>query len=182
MSRYSWGADEHLFVEISEEMSLEANFKGMAIATVLRDAARTACSTCARPTRPSRSGSTPTCCARPTWRRRSKTSRTRRPTRRVPLDTRIVEIPVLYDDPWTHETLMRFRDRHQDPKATDIEYAAAINGYASVDEFIARIPARHGSSRWSASSPDCRSCIRWSSASGRSRCRNICARAPTRRS
>ena len=37
MSRYSWGADEHLFVEISEEMSLQANFKVMAIATVLRD-------------------------------------------------------------------------------------------------------------------------------------------------
>ena len=37
MSRYSWGADEHLFVEISEGMSLQANFKVMAIATVLRE-------------------------------------------------------------------------------------------------------------------------------------------------
>jgi len=25
--------------------------------------------------------------------------------------TRIIEIPVLYDDPWTRETLMRFRER-----------------------------------------------------------------------
>ncbi len=78
---------------------------------------------------------------------------------------------------------MRFRERHQDPKATDIEYAARINGYASVDDFIdAHSPARRGSSRWSASSPACRSSTRWSSASGRSRCRNICGRAPTRRS
>lgn len=53
------------------------------------------------------------------------------------LHTRIIEIPVLYNDPWTHETLMRFRDRHQDPSGTDLEYAARINGLADVDAFIA---------------------------------------------
>jgi allophanate hydrolase subunit 1 len=37
MSRYSWGADEHLFVELAEEMSLRANFRAMAIATKLRE-------------------------------------------------------------------------------------------------------------------------------------------------
>jgi allophanate hydrolase subunit 1 len=60
------------------------------------------------------------------------------------LTTRIIEIPVLYQDPWTHETLMRFRERHQDPDATDIEYAAQINGYDSVDAFI----AAHSGSPW----------------------------------
>jgi urea carboxylase len=34
-ARYSFGADEHIFVELSEEMSLEAFFKGMAITTAL---------------------------------------------------------------------------------------------------------------------------------------------------
>ncbi len=29
--RYSFGADEHIFAEIDEEMSLEAFFKGMGI-------------------------------------------------------------------------------------------------------------------------------------------------------
>jgi len=53
------------------------------------------------------------------------------------LPTRIVELPVLYNDPWTNETGQRFRERHQDPKSTDIEYSARINGYGSVDEFIA---------------------------------------------
>jgi urea carboxylase len=62
----------------------------------------------------------------------------------VALATRVVEIPVLYRDPWTTETLMRFRDRHQDPDATDIEYAARINDFASVDEFI----AAHSGSPW----------------------------------
>jgi len=37
MSRYSWGADEFLFVELAEEMSLRANFRAMAIATKLRE-------------------------------------------------------------------------------------------------------------------------------------------------
>ena len=52
------------------------------------------------------------------------------------LDTRIIEVPVFYQDPWTHETLMRFRERHQDPDGTDLEYAARINGYETVEAFI----------------------------------------------
>ena len=77
---------------------------------------------------------------------------------------------------------MRFRERHQDPNGTDLEYAARINNSRRSTTSSRRIPVRPGSSRWSASSPACRSSIRWSSASGRSRCRNICGRAPTRRS
>ena len=57
------------------------------------------------------------------------------------LDTRIIEVPAYFNDPWTHETLMRFRERHQDPNGTDLEFAARINGYGSVEEFIA---AYHG--------------------------------------
>lgn len=53
------------------------------------------------------------------------------------LQTRIVDVPVLYDDPWTRETLLKFRDRHQDPHSTDIEYVARINGFASTDELAA---------------------------------------------
>jgi urea carboxylase len=52
------------------------------------------------------------------------------------LSTRILELPVYYNDPWTHETLMRFRERHQDPTGTDLEYAARINGYTGVPDFI----------------------------------------------
>ena len=37
--RYSFGGDEHIFVEIDEEMSLEAFFKGMAICRNSRSAA-----------------------------------------------------------------------------------------------------------------------------------------------
>jgi urea carboxylase len=51
------------------------------------------------------------------------------------LQTRIVDIPVLWDDPWTAETVKRFRDRHQTPELTDIEFAAQLNGFPSVDAF-----------------------------------------------
>jgi KipI family sensor histidine kinase inhibitor len=142
MSRYSWGADEHLFVEISEEMSLQANFKVMAIATVLRER---------RP-----DGLLDVCPANASFQVRFD------PDVLAPsdlealihgvedevgdahgftLDTRVVEIPVLDDDPWTNETLMRFRDRHQEPSGTDLEFAAKINGFSGKDEFIA---AHHG--------------------------------------
>jgi urea carboxylase len=51
------------------------------------------------------------------------------------LQTRIVDVPVLWDDPWTAETVKRFRDRHQTPDKTDIEFAAELNGFKSVDAF-----------------------------------------------
>ena len=60
------------------------------------------------------------------------------------LKTRIVEVPVLYDDPWTHETLMRFRDHHQDPGHTDLEYAASLNGFNAVSDLI----SAHTASPW----------------------------------
>jgi urea carboxylase len=56
----------------------------------------------------------------------------------------MIEIPAFYRDPWTTETLMRFRERHQDPKVIDIEYAARINNFASVEEFI----KAHSGSPW----------------------------------
>ena len=60
------------------------------------------------------------------------------------LKTRIIEIPVYYNDPWTHETLMRFRERHQEPTGTDLDYAARINNYPDVSAFI----AAHSGSPW----------------------------------
>ena len=54
---------------------------------------------------------------------------------------------MLYGDPWTHETLMKFRDRHQDPDATDLEYAARINDFDDAQGFI----DAHSSAPWMAS-------------------------------
>lgn len=56
-----------------------------------------------------------------------------------PFKTRIVDVPVLFNDPWTHEVIMKFRDRVQDPTLTDIEYLAKVNNLPSADAFIAEL-------------------------------------------
>ena len=143
-ARYSFGGDEHIFVEIDEEMSLEAFFKGMAI--------------CGELSMRRIAGVSEICPANASYLVRFdpdiihpdkmlgmlREIEAQVGTADLQLSTRIVEIPVLYNDPWTRETLMRFRERHQDPKSTDIEYAARINGYGSVDEFI----AAHSGAPW----------------------------------
>lgn len=147
-ARYTWGADEHLFVEISEEMSLEAYVKATAIVAGLR--AR-------RP-----EGVHDICPANASYQVRFDPDVLRPQAllelaraveeevgdaRDADIQTRIVEIPVLYDDPWTNETQLKFRDRHQDPEATDLEYAARINGFADKAAFI----EAHAASPWLAS-------------------------------
>ena len=147
-ARHSWGADEHLFVEVAEEMSLEAYFRSMAIVTALEQR---------RP-----EGVIDICPANASYQVRFDPDviapdRLEGLVREVEagigdahdfdLQTRIVEIPVFYNDPWTRETLMRFRDRHQDPDSTDLEYAARINGFDSIDAFV----QAHSQAPWMAS-------------------------------
>ncbi|MFT3688530.1 5-oxoprolinase subunit B family protein [Paenirhodobacter sp.] len=135
-TRYSFGGDEHVYVEIDEEMSLEAFF----VALSLRNAVAAA----------DIPGVTEICPANASFEVRfdpdviapddimarvqaleqAALSGERR------LDTRIIEIPVYFQDPWTQETLMRFRERHQDPSGSDLDYAARINGYDDVATFI----------------------------------------------
>lgn len=143
-ARYSFGGDEHIFVELNTEMSLEAFFKGMSISNAIAQRKIT--------------GITEICPANAAYQVRFNPDLIHPETllatlqsieaeladSALELNTRIIEIPVLYNDPWTHETLMRFRERHQDPESTDLEYGARLNGYANVDAFI----AAHAASPW----------------------------------
>ena len=143
-SRYSFGGDEHLFVECDESMSLEAFFKSLSMTRAIREAGI--------------AGVTEICPANASFQIRFDPDRikpddilaevrdieTASAKSEPVIGTRIIEIPVFYQDPWTHETLMRFRERHQDPQATDLEYAARINDLASVEDFV----AAHSGSPW----------------------------------
>jgi urea carboxylase len=137
-ARYEYGGDEFVFVEIDQAMSLEANLKAMTITAALRER--------------DLPGVIDVCPSNASYMirldpdvlhpaelvghlRALEDSATELTADQV-LPTRVVDVPVLYDDPWTRETLMRFRDRHQDPEATDLEYAARINGYSGVPQFI----------------------------------------------
>lgn len=143
-SRYSFGGDEHLFVECDESMSLEAFFKSLSMTRAVREAGI--------------AGVTEICPANASFQIRFDPDRIKpddilaevrdiemAAAKSEPvIGTRIIEIPVFYQDPWTHETLMRFRERHQDPGATDLEYAARINDLASVENFV----DAHSGSPW----------------------------------
>ena len=142
--RYSFGGDEHLFVEVDEEMSMDAFFTSLSMTSAVRDSKI--------------AGVTEICPANASFQIKFDPDRIKPADMLAELKkleassqkadsvikTRIIEVPVFYRDPWTTETLMRFRERHQDPNSTDIEYAARINGYESVDDFI----KAHAGSPW----------------------------------
>lgn len=142
--RYTFGGDEHLFVECSEEMSLEAFFNSLSMTNGVRESKI--------------KGVTEICPANASFQikfdpdvihpddimKEVRSIEVAAAKSEPVISTRIIEIPVFYNDPWTHETLMRFRERHQDPSGTDLDYAARINNYGSVDDFV----AAHAGSPW----------------------------------
>jgi len=143
-TRYSYGGDEHIFVEMDEEMSLDAFFKSLAMSNAARDAniegVREIC-----PANASfQVRFDPDVISPENMLAKLKELEKIAINAEKRLETRIVEVPVYYQDPWTHECVMRFRNRHQDPSGTDLDYAARINGYESVDAFI----EAHHSAPW----------------------------------
>ena len=136
-ARYSYGGDEYIFVELAEAMSLKVNFRAMAITNKLREE--------------NVRGILDICPSNASYMLRidpdelhpdDLISRLKEIDEEVgdvegfELPTRVVDVPVMMEDPWTHETLMRFRDNHQDPDSTDLEYSARINGYDNKEDFI----------------------------------------------
>lgn len=139
-ARYTWGGDEFLVVEIAPDMSLEANFVANSIAAGVEDRALT--------------GIIDICPANASLLLRfnpDELSHTElekvvreleAEVRKVvggELKTRIIEVPVWYNDPYTNETALRFREGfHQEPSGSDLDYAAHVNGLANAEEFIRR--------------------------------------------
>jgi urea carboxylase len=136
--RYAYGGDEFVFVELSEEMSFRANLKARATLQQLAE---------------QRLPGIVDLCPNSTSYLIRFDPEELAPAELIavlqsidarlgdPADfhfrARVIDIPILYDDPWSTECLLRYRDRHQDPHATDLEYMARINGFDSVRELIA---------------------------------------------
>ncbi|MEK4010058.1 5-oxoprolinase subunit B family protein [Peribacillus sp. FSL M8-0224] len=139
MTRYEYGGDEFIFVELAEAMSLETNFQAMAITKALR--------------KEKVSGILDICPSNASYMIRFNPdlihpddliSKLKELGQYVSLENfeitaRAVDVPILFEDPWTHEALMRFRDRHQDPTSTDIEYVAYTNGFHTKEDLIKSI-------------------------------------------
>lgn len=148
-ARYTWGGDETLFVEIADAMSLEAHFKAMALAKALAatgtggiiDICPANASLLVRFNPDLLEAGTLEALVRRLEDGLGEVSAQR-------LSTRIVEVPVWYQDPFTAEVEARFREGfHQDPSGTDLDYAAKVNDLADATEFI----KRHHEQPWIAS-------------------------------
>ncbi|WP_131194973.1 5-oxoprolinase subunit B family protein [Lichenihabitans psoromatis] len=142
--RYSFGGDEHIFVEVDQDMSLDAFFKSLFLCNAIREARITGVTEICPANASFQVKFNPDIIAPDDLMREIKALEAASGQAEPVLATRIVEIPVFYNDPWTHETLMRFRERHQEPGGDDLDYAAKLNGYASVPDFI----AAHAGSPW----------------------------------
>lgn len=140
-TRYTFGGDEHIFVEMDDEMSLEAFFKAIAMSRAVKAAKIDGVTEILPANASFEVRFNPDIIHPDTMMAKLKELEGAANNAERRMTTRIVEMPVYYQDPWTHETVMRFRERHQDPNATDLEYAARINGYDSVEAFI---EAHHG--------------------------------------
>ncbi len=135
-SRASFGGDEYLFVELDEAMSLAAALRAQSITARITDLELPGILDIA----PANSSYL--------VRIDPETIDPRRALNAIAdihqdgqasettISTEILDVPVLYNDPWSVEVCMRFRDGHQSATETDIQYTARINGLASVDELV----------------------------------------------
>ena len=135
-TRYSFGGDEHLVAEVDEEMSLEAFFKVLLVTNMVRQKAVAGVMEVCPANASYMVRFDPDVIAPPEVLNQLQEIEQSAGTAEQSINTRVVELPVYYNDPWTRETLLRFRDRHQDPDSTDLEYAARINGFENIDGFI----------------------------------------------
>ncbi|MDR3517418.1 MAG: allophanate hydrolase subunit 1 [Azospirillaceae bacterium] len=143
-TRYAFGGDEHIFVEVGDEMSLDAFFKSLSMTNAVRDMRIAGVIEICPANASFQVKYDPDVIAPDDLLSELKRLESVADAAESTLSTRIIEMPVYYNDPWTHETQMRFRERHQDPTGTDLEYAARINGFASVEDFI----TAHAGSPW----------------------------------
>lgn len=134
--RYEYGGDDYVFVELDEEMSFDASFKAQAITQEIRRNTLEGLIEVAPANASYLIQFDPGVLHPNELIDELKSLEDEIGVSNYQWDARIFDIPVMYEDPWTNETLMEFRDRHQDPDATDLEYSAEINGFDSVEAFI----------------------------------------------
>ncbi|MCM3568660.1 allophanate hydrolase subunit 1 [Neobacillus mesonae] len=139
MSRYEYGGDEFIFVELSEAMSLEINFQAMAITRTLREEKVPGILDICPSNASYMVRFNPEVIHPDTLIAKLKELEEEVSLENFEITARAVDVPILFEDPWTHEALMRFRDRHQDPSSTDLEYVARTNGFQSKEELIKAI-------------------------------------------
>jgi urea carboxylase len=134
LPRYSFAGDEYIFVELSRDMDFAVNFEIQAICKSITEEgipgvieAYPGNTTYLVHYNPEEIA--PKVLLKKLQRFESKAAEF------VAFDSRLIEVPVLYNDPWTIECAREFSSGHQDPSVTNLEFVAGINGL-TVPEFI----------------------------------------------
>jgi urea carboxylase len=134
-TRYEYGGDEFVFVELAEAMNSKANFRGVAITQELKEKkVEGILDIC--PSNASYMVRVDPEILHPNELIEILKQIESTISLEMEIVSRAVDVPILFEDPWTHDALMKSRERHQDPQSTDIEYAARVNGYESKEKFI----------------------------------------------
>lgn len=142
--RYSFGGDEHIFIEVDEAMSLDACFKSLYMTNAVRESRIPGVTEICPANASLMIKFDPEILALDNLLTELKGFESSAGSAAKTIETRIIEIPVLYNDPWTLETQTRFRERRHEPSSTDLEFSARLNNYPDVDSFI----AAHAASPW----------------------------------
>ncbi|GEN33898.1 MULTISPECIES: 5-oxoprolinase subunit B family protein [Aneurinibacillus] len=136
-TRFTFGGDEFIYAEVSRAMNVEANFKVLAVTDEIRR--------CNIP------GVTEICPANASYLIRynpdiirpldlldvlREIDEQKSDISGLTLQSRVVEIPIWYDDPITKECAAKFKDRHQDPSVSNLEFVMKINGFKDKEDFI----------------------------------------------
>lgn len=136
-TRFDLPGDEYIYAEISREMSIESNFKALAITNELRNR--------------DIPGIIDICPANASYLIRfdpeiisahdlldylKEVDITKSNLSELNLQIRIVEIPTWYDDPITREYSYRFTNRTQHPGISDFEFSMKVNGFTDKNAFI----------------------------------------------
>lgn len=139
-TRYSFGGEEFILAEFAEEMGLETNLRVQEITKAVANAGV--------------EGVIDVCPANVSYLVRfdpdvidggdlievlKRLEQQDLAHQLAPFATRIMDVPILFNDPWTHEVVLKFRDRVQDPTLSDIEYLTKANGLPDTDTFIAQL-------------------------------------------
>jgi urea carboxylase len=136
-ARYEYGGDEFVFVELAEEMSFRANFKARAILEALKLRALPGIvDLCPNSTSYLIRFDPDDLSPRDLLSELQSIEAGLGEIADLHFRARIIDVPILYDDPWSTECLLRYRDRHQDHGSTDLEYMARINGFRTVVDLI----------------------------------------------
>lgn len=149
-ARYSFGGDEFLFVEVTPDMSLAANFRVTRMAGRISELLDSGDLTGIVELCPANASLlirfNPDIVTPMDLEKRVKDIEAEvSSSEAAVVETRIIEIPVWYDDPVTAEVGSRFREGyHQEPDGNDLDYAAKVNDLSGAAEFI----ERHHTSPW----------------------------------